>query len=780
MADGDFNLATLWVSVVPEVSQVGQKIEDAGEDAKRRWTDKVKDFGKTITDDLEKAGERTKEIFTKAGSDGSQAMSDSFKESGSSRWKDLAHEAGQQLGGELGHTLGEAFKSTDVGQKVGDFFDNVKGAAGVAQSSISGIGEAIRNAKVGDFAGAIGGLSGALQTADPLAKTFGIDISGLTGPLQDVLSKTQGIAGPLKDVTGLFGGIAKDAPGIMGAFGGIAASIGELAGPLAAATAASEALIESTNKLTNQQTNVDPHQNPHGWWGTGFGILGGPLQHLFGGGGGDQGSSGTPQPSAPGNTPYDDHMRNLFGVGGAPTGGTPGGGSSGTPLPPLPTTAPSAFTSPSGTNWDSVAGGESGGNWGIETGNGFSGGLQFTQSSWEAAGGLAFAPRASMATPDQQKTAAEKLLAMQGPGAWPNTYHLGAPGSGGGGSTTSSAPASMPTGGGSGMPDFSAAGQPYGLPGGSSVDYGAPGFPSWVYQLASKFGLRASTYPGHQESNRAEAGYAPDPQHLNRGIDWQGSPEAMQSFADYVSTVPGMEQVIFQNPASGQRTGIAGGRPAPSGYYSKDFPEHTGHVHTRQSSEIPLPGARSSSAGNIPIGTEHDPIYVTTPSTGGGGGGGGSPGENAGQQLGQGLLSGLAQSVGLDGSVFGGKSPMDWGAVKMGMGVLNWGLGVAKQHAGAESGTSMMGGGGGGMGGMLGGLIPGPGAAMSAAAMPAGGSRGIGAATGGSGDQNVHYDNSINVSGNNFTPQNPMLQQLQHQQNSRTAGIMGSLPAPPG
>lgn len=49
MADGDFNLATLWVPVVPETSQVGQKIEDAGDEAKRRWTDKVKDFGKTIS-----------------------------------------------------------------------------------------------------------------------------------------------------------------------------------------------------------------------------------------------------------------------------------------------------------------------------------------------------------------------------------------------------------------------------------------------------------------------------------------------------------------------------------------------------------------------------------------------------------------------------------------------------------------------------------------------------------------------------------------------------------
>lgn len=73
-------------------------------------------------------------------------------------------------------------------------------------------------------------------------------------------------------------------------------------------------------------------------------------------------------------------------------------------------------------DWDAIAAGESGGNWSINTGNGFYGGLQFIQSSWEAAGGLQYAPRADLATKDQQIAAAERLLAMQGPGAWPNTF----------------------------------------------------------------------------------------------------------------------------------------------------------------------------------------------------------------------------------------------------------------------------------------------------------------------------------------------------------------------
>ncbi|WP_031086588.1 transglycosylase family protein [Streptomyces sp. NRRL WC-3549] len=68
--------------------------------------------------------------------------------------------------------------------------------------------------------------------------------------------------------------------------------------------------------------------------------------------------------------------------------------------------------------WDAVAQCESGGNWSINTGNGYYGGLQFSQSSWAAAGGTQYASRADLATKEQQIATAEKLLALQGPGAW--------------------------------------------------------------------------------------------------------------------------------------------------------------------------------------------------------------------------------------------------------------------------------------------------------------------------------------------------------------------------
>lgn len=69
--------------------------------------------------------------------------------------------------------------------------------------------------------------------------------------------------------------------------------------------------------------------------------------------------------------------------------------------------------------WEKVAACESTNNWKINTGNGYYGGLQFSQSTWEAYGGRQFAPRADLAGKDQQIAIAEKVLKGQGPRAWP-------------------------------------------------------------------------------------------------------------------------------------------------------------------------------------------------------------------------------------------------------------------------------------------------------------------------------------------------------------------------
>ncbi|MFF8382587.1 transglycosylase family protein [Streptomyces kanasensis] len=69
--------------------------------------------------------------------------------------------------------------------------------------------------------------------------------------------------------------------------------------------------------------------------------------------------------------------------------------------------------------WEKVAACESTNRWQVNTGNGYYGGLQFSQSTWQAYGGTRYAPRADLATKDQQIAIAEKVLKGQGPRAWP-------------------------------------------------------------------------------------------------------------------------------------------------------------------------------------------------------------------------------------------------------------------------------------------------------------------------------------------------------------------------
>ena len=142
----------------------------------------------------------------------------------------------------------------------------------------------------------------------------------------------------------------------------------------------------------------------------------------------------------------------------------------------------------------------------------------------------------------------------------------------------------------------------YGLPSGTHISYGAAGFDKWVYTLGEAFNLKASTYPGHQETDRKESGFARNPSKLNRGIDWSGSTKDMQRFADYLLTIRShLEQVIWSNPAHGNRVGVAGGIDVTStSYYLGAWSGHQDHVHTRQSKPIPLPGGKPVPATNTP------------------------------------------------------------------------------------------------------------------------------------------------------------------------------------
>ena len=101
---------------------------------------------------------------------------------------------------------------------------------------------------------------------------------------------------------------------------------------------------------------------------------------------------------------------------------------------PLLLTAP-AQAAPESV-WDKLATCESSGNWSINTGNGYYGGVQFKQQTWRAYGGSKYAPRADLATRDQQIAVAERVLAGQGWKAWPTcSGQIGAHGTGDAGAT---------------------------------------------------------------------------------------------------------------------------------------------------------------------------------------------------------------------------------------------------------------------------------------------------------------------------------------------------------
>ncbi|AII05389.1 MULTISPECIES: resuscitation-promoting factor [Rhodococcus] len=73
-----------------------------------------------------------------------------------------------------------------------------------------------------------------------------------------------------------------------------------------------------------------------------------------------------------------------------------------------------------GSVWDALAQCEATGNWAINTGNGFFGGVQFDQNTWERQGGLKYAPRADLATREEQIAVASQTQKTQGWGAWPS------------------------------------------------------------------------------------------------------------------------------------------------------------------------------------------------------------------------------------------------------------------------------------------------------------------------------------------------------------------------
>jgi Transglycosylase-like domain/Phage-related minor tail protein/Peptidase_C39 like family len=207
--------------------------------------------------------------------------------------------------------------------------------------------------------------------------------------------------------------------------------------------------------------------------------------------------------------------------------------------PPTGGAAPSGYGH--AANWPAIAGPESGGNWAANTGNGFQGGLQFTPGTWNSSGGQQYAPRADLATPDQQMTVADTTLAQQGPGAWPATSAAHPDwfrGGGAGGSRS----AGWSTGGPGGYPlDGDGGG---GLP---------PGFPDGPFAGGTPDPRWA---PGNQPATPGLGPAAP-----GSGDGWWGQGRVPNRGADAGGPGPGNapETQKFVNPSGGQAGVTPGG-----------------------------------------------------------------------------------------------------------------------------------------------------------------------------------------------------------------------------
>ena len=247
-----------------------------------------------------------------------------------------------------------------------------------------------------------------------------------------------------------------------------------------------------------------------------------------------------------------------------PTFGTSTGTSaSSTATSASTTSASSAGILPAGMvpDWEGTAQGESGGNWAINTGNGFFGGLQFKQSSWEAAGGTKYAARADLATKDQQIEIANKLLQMQGPGAWPNTFK------------TKPAAASATTTAGTLVPRQW-----------SGVD-----------AIGAQFGLTMTS--GYRDPNGPTvAGVAANQSYhgSGRAHDYGGTPAQRLAFATFMAQNygPQLKELIYDAP--GFNLTIKDGQvkgPFGAFYTLGQAGDHTDHVHIAFGRGGQTPGA---------------------------------------------------------------------------------------------------------------------------------------------------------------------------------------------
>lgn len=475
------------------------------------------------------------------------------------------------------------------------------------------------------------------------------------------------------------------------------------------------------------------------------GLLSGKLGDIFSG----PGSPGTPgNPGSPGSPSTRGGIPGLQGTGttgipGAPVTLAPGSSwgrsSPGSTLDVAGQASrggglsiPGAAAAPSGFDWDAVAKAESSGNWAnADSGhNGHYGGLQFSPSTWAAYGGLEFASRPDMATPEQQKIVADRTAFTgwkgtppQGLGAWETITNGSVPGV-----TTSSRPSSPGIPGGAGIPGASAA-MPGGIPG---LDLSRPGKAPEAHLQPNAVNLNrivSELFPGvssiggwreHDKFPDHPSGQALD---IMVGQNTELGNQINQ-FLQQNAQALGLQYTLWQ-----QQQWTPGKGPSPMEDRGSPTENHRDHVHAMvNQGAVGMPDGNGliypSAAGmptiaapggvnpdGSPMGTQNQPYYVMP-----------AQGSSGGEQLGQDMVSGIMEIFGFDGSLF--KNPLDSGMFKGFKGLMSFLTGGGKGGQGGYPASAFGGGslgspgggmpsiGGGdalgGLGGVLQGFMPQP------------------------------------------------------------------------
>jgi hypothetical protein len=662
---------------MPETSKLGEQMEEVGKEATESFGKGSTGLGDKIHESVTKSRDKIKDVFHRTGSDAGKSMSDAFKEE-SKAVEDTAGDVGKKaegkfrestkgwgkvlveaVGPETKKLLGDRLEDVVGGALSGVLGDNAKIGGQLARTVAEGAFDALTH-KLGDVKVAAANTrqafadfgkgdttAGVTKLVDGMGK-LGIETKDLPQPLQDVIGKTAELKGTAQGFADVF----KDLPGQIGRIG---TALGELAGPLGALGATMLALKDQEKAGLLDKTDASGHED---WWKLAGGVGGSWLEdkynRLFHG-------HGTPGAGPSGV--------DMSGTGGIGRGGDVLGSSQ---------DAYDAFTSGSGFDWDKVAKPESGGNWAnADTGhNGHYGGLQFSPSTWAEFGGLEFAPRPDLATPEQQKIVADRTAFSgykgqkpQGLGAWETITNGSVPGV-----TASSSPASSFAS--SGGMSASSGQLPATPPDENSVR-------SWVEQ---NFGIKNTFGTGSWENaTHSYDGKLHHPGGAKEGpaFDFHGTTAQMDALANWVADnyKDKTLELIHQGPGFDHNREIKNAKFGD--VYGADLnAAHAGHVHWAMT-QAPNGMARGTTAGGdkIPTGAQHDPLFVSAAGSAGGAGGAAGDGSNPlAQQLGSGLLGGVAQSVGLDGSVFktfsGASNPMDFGITKLGTGLMNWAGGM--------------------------------------------------------------------------------------------------------